>query len=46
MSLTLSTSRRSLSFQKEIESLKGKLAEVESWKARLHDIDLELHFKA
>ncbi|TNY22648.1 ABC transporter transmembrane region 2-domain-containing protein [Rhodotorula diobovata] len=37
---------QSLSFQKEIESLKGKLAEVESWKVRLHDIDLELHFKA
>ncbi|GAA5902383.1 hypothetical protein JCM8208_007274 [Rhodotorula glutinis] len=35
-----------LSFQKEIESLKGKLADVESWKARLKDIDLELHFKA
>ncbi|KPV72593.1 uncharacterized protein RHOBADRAFT_48881 [Rhodotorula graminis WP1] len=35
-----------LSFQKEIESLKSKLAEVESWKARLTDIDDELHFKA
>lgn len=37
--------RRSLSFQKEIESLQAKLAEVETWKNRLSTIDAELHFK-
>ncbi|BGP11007.1 ATP-binding cassette long-chain fatty acid transporter pxa1 [Rhodotorula toruloides] len=36
---------QSLSFQKEIESLQAKLAEVETWKNRLSTIDAELHFK-
>ncbi|GAA5972975.1 hypothetical protein JCM11641_000348 [Rhodosporidiobolus odoratus] len=36
---------QSVSFQKEIETLESKLAEVESWKARLADIDAQLHFK-
>ncbi|GAA5995368.1 uncharacterized protein JCM10292_005128 [Rhodotorula paludigena] len=37
---------QSQSFQKEIETLKAKLAEVNAWKTRLTDIDAELHFEA
>ncbi|BGP57781.1 hypothetical protein JCM8202_002434 [Rhodotorula sphaerocarpa] len=37
---------RSVSFQKEIQALEGKLAEVEAWKKRLSEIDEQLHFKA
>ncbi|BGP43027.1 ATP-binding cassette long-chain fatty acid transporter pxa1 [Rhodotorula kratochvilovae] len=36
---------QSLSFQKEIDSLQAKLAEVEAWKTRLGEIDRQLHFK-
>jgi len=36
---------RSVSFQKEIESLEDKLKEVNHWKARLADIDSQLSFK-
>jgi ATP-binding cassette subfamily D (ALD) long-chain fatty acid import protein len=35
----------SLSFKKEIEVLEEKLAEVESWKKRLAEVDRELHFE-
>ncbi|KAG0663263.1 hypothetical protein C6P46_002853 [Rhodotorula mucilaginosa] len=35
----------SVSFQKEIQSLQEKLAEVETWKKRLGEIDEQLHFK-
>lgn len=35
----------SVSFQKEIQSLEAKLADVESWKKRLGEIDEQLHFK-
>ncbi|GAA5984731.1 hypothetical protein JCM10908_003477 [Rhodotorula pacifica] len=35
----------SVSFQKEIQSLQEKLAEVETWKKRLGEIDQQLHFK-
>ncbi|BGP19590.1 hypothetical protein JCM10213_009317 [Rhodosporidiobolus nylandii] len=37
---------QSLSFNQEIETLKAKLAEVDSWKKRLAEIDAALHFKA
>ncbi|GAA5913043.1 hypothetical protein JCM6882_005545 [Rhodosporidiobolus microsporus] len=36
---------QSLSFSKEIETLEGKLKEVDAWKARLAEIDRDLHFK-
>ncbi|GAA6049196.1 hypothetical protein JCM3770_003305 [Rhodotorula araucariae] len=36
---------QTLSFQKEIDSLQAKLAEVETWKTRLGEIDRQLHFK-
>lgn len=35
---------RTLSFQKEIDSLEDKLRDVESWKTRLAEIDGELSF--
>jgi ATP-binding cassette subfamily D (ALD) long-chain fatty acid import protein len=35
---------RSLSFQKEIDSLEEKLRDVDAWKTRLGEIEQELSF--
>mgnify|MGYP001559180811 CR=1 FL=1 len=42
--LLTSKAHRHLSFQKEIDSLEEKLRDVDSWKARLGEIDAELSF--
>ena len=42
---TIGTAEERLTFEKETEDLRGRLKDVESWKARLKEIEAELAFK-
>jgi ATP-binding cassette subfamily D (ALD) long-chain fatty acid import protein len=42
---TIGTGQERLTFEKEIEDLRQRLKDVDSWKARLKEIEAELAFK-